>query len=333
MLPRMRGCAEARVYGRPWFWIGSLIVLAMGFGVACADTIPSYEQRPNVVTTRVCSDSQSGTGWNQELLDRSFRLTLASRSLYAMVGRADPARLFPVLANDQIEVRRAAIGSLIQRFREAKTLYDECLASAAQSSEGLTDNHLAALDATVAHIDATTVKLREHGRIDRVAPLYLDRIDDALIEILRVIQSPSGKESQYLGHIASLALVEWSRVSDIVCIELQCSLYGVVAPLALPKRHTLMGLAAELAAVEPSFRSWSNILKVPPEEVTVIRDILLLPTVVFTNWVEELVVLADGGGESERVSFVSSGNPHLPFSAVAIAERLLNLYQDAAVTD
>ena len=329
----MRGAAVIR--GQADFWLAAkrLKVLTLAlvlFLCGCQDQIP--------VATPGSGDrwsEHSGRGETPselavqaDTLRAAVAVSVSARSLVGALGRPGAPIADRAFPEEVAAIQRRALQTLLDTFRANSERFVRHLREQEPLEDDEWRSHLTGYSTAADHMIETTENVIRRGVVDRVHPLYVDRLDQHVIALIP-------EQSERRGHtrlrfaldVLRLFLEELEAGEVHSCIELQCAGYGVFAPLPDAARSSLLIPTALVMSIEPAVTSWFRWIELTDGN----RQFLLAAVeVAFTaarHLVDHNLALVNGADEFARRGFLVFHQPQWSFNALALTHRLLAQYE------
>lgn len=329
----MRGAAVIR--GRVAFGLASrrLSVLTLALVVflcGCHDQIPvatpDGDDRWSEHTGR--GETPSERAVQADILRAAVAVSVSARSLVAALGRPGTPIADRAFREGVAATQRRALQTLLDTFRTNADRFFGHLQEPDPFEDDEWRSHLTGYSAAAGHMIETTKNVIRRGGLDRVHPLYVDRLDQHVVALI-LEQNERGADAQlpFALDVIRLFLEELEAGEVDSCVELQCAGYGVFAPLSDAARSSLLIPTALVMSIEPAVTSWFRWIDVADSD----RQFLLAAVeVAFTaarHLVDHNLVLVNGADEFARRGFLVFHQPQWPFNALALTHKLLAQYE------
>ncbi len=309
------------------------------FCVGCQDRIPAAGEARSGASDIAESGEPLGLA-----LDASERLRVAvefsttARTLFSILGRSgqyDFERMFrfDYASYPGIEpIQQEALKLILPSFREQKQRVISVFVNRDEQGERQPEAVEGFLKA-VEHIEHSAEKMIARGIMDRVHPLYVDRLDRNLITLSGAADSASKADA--LGKafvVLNGYLDQLDQARGRSCLVLQCTLYGVMAPLDVAARAALLASTARAMSIEPAVLSWLQAYDLDESDRDVLRRSLSVGLSAVEFEVQHHVALIFGADEAERATHIAYHRPFWADTAVGLARILLTQYELIAVS-
>lgn len=309
----------------------SVVTLALvSMLCGCADQIPvatpDSGERPSELADR--GETLTEPAAHADLLQAAVAVSVSARSLVAALGRPGAPIADKTFPPEAAAIQRRALPTLLDSFQ---TKSDRFL-SLIQQPHPLEENewraHRMGYSAAVDHMIETTENVIGRGGLDRVHPLYVDRLDEHVVAlVLKHDQQRAYAGLPFALDVLRMLLHELEAAATRSCVELQCAGYGVFAPLSVAARSSLLIPTTLVMSIEPTASSWFRWIELADDD----REFLLAAVkVAFTaarHLVDHNLVLVSGADEFARRGFLVFHQPQWPFNALALTDRLLAQYE------
>ena len=310
-------------------WVAGCLIISLAlFG--CADDIEVAEpsKPPSTSGQPIVTEAPSVVD-RDRIFSSAADLSIAARAPYAAIGRDGASPSVAAGTYELLQFRRPALPLLINDLEQSLQAFEAMIAerhTTLRLREEL-EVELSRLRVATDHLVSTTEAFIAGGRFDRIHHLYVDRVDEILINIVRMLLDQQGSGgSNSLVHLTLNFLNRLEEAHGDGCTELQCGLYGVDVPLSPDARLRLVPVASRLIAVRPAMRNWIGGWAVPESTREVLRDILQSPWTASRYWAAEMFDLINGADEMRRNRHPTARNTSWPIGSVYLAERLLLIY-------
>ena len=316
-----------------WSLLASLKCLVWSFVLIAAIGCSPDESNPSIArptdsgTSRAEQYDQLSGDEQQRLMTLAVGVSVAARSSYAALGREGRYPSPAAGTKDSLAMRADALVMLLEDLERALSEFEMFVREHPSSGQSLVIAELSLLRIASEHIHSTIEDVVERDRFSMIHHLYVERVDDHLFAILRLlIADQELASSRGLVQMMLSFLDYLSEVNSEACVELQCSLYGVRAPLPQTDRVRLTLPASRMLAIEPAMRYWWSNWEASDNSREFVRDVVSTAWYAAYDWSSAMFDLIDGADESARDSHLTSYHPLWPFNAVSVAERLLKEY-------
>jgi len=304
----------------------ALVVFLCG----CDDQIP-------VATPGVAESSSEFVGRGESLSEQSARadllqapvvVSVSGRSLVAALGQPGAPIADRAFPEGVAPIQRRALQTLLNTFRANSERFLRNLREQEPLKDDEWRSHLTGYLSEAGHMIETTENVIRHGVVDRVHPLYVDRLDQHVIALIPEL-SERGAHTRlpFALDVLRLFLEELEAGEVHSCIELQCAGYGVFAPLPDAASSSLLIPTALVMSIEPAVTSWFRWIDLTDGN----RQFLLAAVeVAFTaarHLVDHNLALVNGADEFARRGFLVFHQPQWPFNALSLTHRLLAQYE------
>lgn len=286
--------------------------------------------RPQQTTETVRLDSlaEQATLDTELLLSLAVDLSLSARSAYAAIGRAGNAPSPAAGTREALQARRAGLDAIRDDLLRARAAFVQFVLGMQVRPTECVAAKLNKLETDTEHIVATINQFIESGRLDRIHSLYLDRVDANLVAIIEDLLPDDLKPHTEVG--LALAMMSYlghlHTASGAACDQLQCSLYGIEAPLSGDDRVKLLPVASRVIAAQPAMQHWLQNSGASADTRELLADVLESVWFASRFWGSEMFELIDGADQEARRQHWTPYHPNWPFNALSIAERLLRRY-------
>ncbi|MXY87150.1 MAG: hypothetical protein F4209_11805 [Chloroflexi bacterium] len=262
-----------------------------------------------------------------DVLQAAVAVSVSGRSLVAALGRPGAPIADRPFAPEVAAIQRRALEVLLNTFRTSADRFLSLLPREGPPDADEWRSHLTGLSAAADHLVDTTENAISRGRVDRVHPLYVDRLDQHVAALtLQHAQQGSQARLPFALGVLRLFLEELEAAVTRSCVELQCAGYGVSAPLSSAAKSSLLMPTVLMMSIEPAVMSWLRWFDLADDD----REFLLAAVdIAFTaarHYVDHNLALVHGADEFARRGFLVFHQPQWPFNALAITHRLLARY-------